>query len=377
MSSDDVDDDINLTCPITHELFRDPVRANDGYVYERQAIIRWINEKGTSPFTRQPLNIDQLQPDEEIKTRANHRRIFLLTNNPNSEQIQSSSSIYRSNRVVDVTDNRERTHCCSCYRNGRCICPNIRSCLGACRDSIIEKFSTCSSCLSRCAPVVIVLCCVACITVATVVPIVFLYSEKQTTRVGTPRMLSYNRYISYPTVCQSLNQSMSIIFRKIHHFSSTISFFLAFLTNTCTLSFTNITVLDYVTCTNFSYQYIDYTFKAISSYSTIIFAFEQTSGYWDIDNITLWDIAANQEIFQNGDFESGSLIPHYTTCQSSGFISNTSQFNGSYCFSDHTTGQYGYLMQTIPTNITAWYIVLFYLQNRNGPGSNYAILLGS
>ncbi|CAF1551175.1 unnamed protein product, partial [Adineta steineri] len=37
------------------ELFRDPVIANDGHVYERVAITKWINEHGTSPFTRQPL----------------------------------------------------------------------------------------------------------------------------------------------------------------------------------------------------------------------------------------------------------------------------------------------------------------------------------
>jgi hypothetical protein len=84
---------------------------------------------------------------------------------------------------------------------------------------------------------------------------------------------------------------------------------LAFATNPCTASFTNITVIGNGTCINFSYQFMQYIFQASSSNTTVMFAFEQTSGYWDIDNITLWDLNANQDIFRNGDFESGSLSP--------------------------------------------------------------------
>ena len=64
------DDDDNLICPITQEYFRDPVLAEDGHVYEREAITRWISEGGTSPFTRQVLNVNHLQPNDEVKKRA-------------------------------------------------------------------------------------------------------------------------------------------------------------------------------------------------------------------------------------------------------------------------------------------------------------------
>jgi len=37
----------DLICPITLQVFRDPVRAKDGHVYERQAIVTWILEHGT------------------------------------------------------------------------------------------------------------------------------------------------------------------------------------------------------------------------------------------------------------------------------------------------------------------------------------------
>ncbi len=45
-------DNEDLICPITYQMFRDPVIASDGHIYERTAIVRWISEHGTSPLTR-------------------------------------------------------------------------------------------------------------------------------------------------------------------------------------------------------------------------------------------------------------------------------------------------------------------------------------
>lgn len=45
----------SLQCPITFELFRDPVLAQDNYTYGREAIEQWIRNNGTSPVTRQAL----------------------------------------------------------------------------------------------------------------------------------------------------------------------------------------------------------------------------------------------------------------------------------------------------------------------------------
>jgi hypothetical protein len=43
----------NLFCPITHELFCEPVIAEDGYIYEQTAIESWFNDyKLISPVTR-------------------------------------------------------------------------------------------------------------------------------------------------------------------------------------------------------------------------------------------------------------------------------------------------------------------------------------
>ena len=50
-------DDLNfevyefIICPITHQIFFDPVIAMDGHTYERSAIKKWFKRKSVSPST--------------------------------------------------------------------------------------------------------------------------------------------------------------------------------------------------------------------------------------------------------------------------------------------------------------------------------------
>ncbi|ELU10109.1 hypothetical protein CAPTEDRAFT_93086 [Capitella teleta] len=55
-------------CPITRELMTDPVMASDGYTYEREAIISWINSgQSNSPMTNAPLLTSDLTPNRSLK----------------------------------------------------------------------------------------------------------------------------------------------------------------------------------------------------------------------------------------------------------------------------------------------------------------------
>jgi hypothetical protein len=74
-------DNDELTCPITYETFHDPVIATDGHVYEREAITKWILLKGTSPLTRQPLSIEELQPNADVRCPANQRHNCTVSHN--------------------------------------------------------------------------------------------------------------------------------------------------------------------------------------------------------------------------------------------------------------------------------------------------------
>ena len=57
----------DLRCPLTLELFEDPVTAQDGHTYERRAIVEWLNKKKTSPLTHEPLDATALVPQHVVR----------------------------------------------------------------------------------------------------------------------------------------------------------------------------------------------------------------------------------------------------------------------------------------------------------------------
>ena len=61
----------NLVCPITGEIFEDPVIASDGYTYERSAILDWVSVYHSSPKTAAPMNAtftDDIETRKIIKS---------------------------------------------------------------------------------------------------------------------------------------------------------------------------------------------------------------------------------------------------------------------------------------------------------------------
>jgi hypothetical protein len=100
-TKNDIEND-DLICPITFRIFRDPVIAGDGHVYERAAIVRWIAEHGTSPLTRQPLNLNELQADDYLRNLADQRRNSSISSNYDENlQRQGSTISYNYNIYVN------------------------------------------------------------------------------------------------------------------------------------------------------------------------------------------------------------------------------------------------------------------------------------
>ena len=54
-------------CPITHDIMTDPVLAPDTHNYERDAIVRYLDTNPISPMTRQPMRVEQLIPNRELR----------------------------------------------------------------------------------------------------------------------------------------------------------------------------------------------------------------------------------------------------------------------------------------------------------------------
>ena len=87
-----LDIDVNeLICPISKQIFYEPVKASDGQIYEKQAIKEWLTFNNTSPITRELLN-KNLSDCRYIKSIINK----LLVQYPEYKKLQYDSSIYCS-----------------------------------------------------------------------------------------------------------------------------------------------------------------------------------------------------------------------------------------------------------------------------------------
>eukprot|EP00696_Hemimastix_kukwesjijk_P006270 gnl/Hemi2/17943_TR5917_c0_g1_i1.p1 gnl/Hemi2/17943_TR5917_c0_g1~~gnl/Hemi2/17943_TR5917_c0_g1_i1.p1 ORF type:complete len:680 (-),score=149.47 gnl/Hemi2/17943_TR5917_c0_g1_i1:20-2059(-) len=82
----------HFLCPITRELFIDPVVAQDGHTYERNAIVYWLQRSRISPVTNVELLSSALVPNSTLKS--------LIESNPylKSQQKQQSDELRRLNQ---------------------------------------------------------------------------------------------------------------------------------------------------------------------------------------------------------------------------------------------------------------------------------------
>jgi len=64
-----------LICPITQELMRDPVVAEDGYTYEREAILRWFSVgRIRSPVTNELMGGQSIHPNRAVQSMTQAHR---------------------------------------------------------------------------------------------------------------------------------------------------------------------------------------------------------------------------------------------------------------------------------------------------------------
>ena len=59
----------SMLCPITKQIFLEPVTAEDGMIYERSAIEAWVYENGTSPITGKQMSL-KLYPTIMFKNKV-------------------------------------------------------------------------------------------------------------------------------------------------------------------------------------------------------------------------------------------------------------------------------------------------------------------
>jgi len=57
----------HLLCPITKDIFKNPVTTKYGHTYEKAQIEEWVNRNHNDPLTKQPLTLQDLFPNIAIR----------------------------------------------------------------------------------------------------------------------------------------------------------------------------------------------------------------------------------------------------------------------------------------------------------------------
>jgi len=97
-----------LQCPITLATMREPVIATDGITYEKDAIIAWLRQHGTSPQTRQPMNANDLLPNRAIAQVLESGTVIPLTM-PSFEKKDVRFSHFSHAKLAEVSESTSAT----------------------------------------------------------------------------------------------------------------------------------------------------------------------------------------------------------------------------------------------------------------------------
>ena len=84
-----------LRCPITNEIFLDPVIASDKQTYERQALINWLKRNKTSPKTRAEMDYEGIIDNFTVKQMVEE---YLKTNPDKKEEQYQFDNRYEVNK---------------------------------------------------------------------------------------------------------------------------------------------------------------------------------------------------------------------------------------------------------------------------------------
>ena len=97
----------SLTCSITGMVMTDPVQGNDGTTYERSAIVEWLSRSQTSPTTREPMTVNNLKVNTNIRYLCDK---YHAQNRQKKPSTQTFKSVYDKIKLTNsVTLNSDKT----------------------------------------------------------------------------------------------------------------------------------------------------------------------------------------------------------------------------------------------------------------------------
>ena len=95
----------HVNCPITQMPVLKGVRTPNGQLYEKSALVKWVNQHGTDPITREKITIDQLVTDEEASLEnAKSTRNFLIKIKDDAINLQPGLQNGIEDTIADIEE---------------------------------------------------------------------------------------------------------------------------------------------------------------------------------------------------------------------------------------------------------------------------------
>lgn len=88
-----IDDISDFHCPISWEIFKEPVVLEDGFTYEKENISEWLINHKTSPNTNRKIFSKRLIPNQTLKNVINMYQEVVLSLNKHKHQIDELQDI--------------------------------------------------------------------------------------------------------------------------------------------------------------------------------------------------------------------------------------------------------------------------------------------
>ena len=113
-----------------------------------------------------------------------------------------------------------------------------------------------------------------------------------------------------------------------------------------------------------------------------MFGFRHDNSSWSLDQISVVDMTSNENIINDGDFESNYLTKSYSQCILSSTRSSTSDilfdnpYSGDFYYHDQTNVGMSYLIQKLTVTGGRYYNISFYLENRGYSINSFLLLVG-
>lgn len=309
-----------LVCPITLERCHDPVLATDGHIYERKAITQWIEQNGTSPFTRQILHVEDLRADDHLKLNLVSQGIS-ITPSIDQAKISSVNHLSRKNHSATVHPHESVE-----------------------LEHTIVRYTDC---------------------------------EKQSWVVAFLIIITIGGILCLSILLSITNRSPNKTYKSPSSMLTKFIVYNSFISSIADKSIScpskpQVTILlQLVNSTQFNYRYYSYLYQAISSNDRISFSFRHSLSYWCLDDLSVININSKVNLIRNGGFENGIVKPFYFCSKQKYILQNilpgkSNQHFGIYAFCYRPIFNVKYLIQNLDTIEGQMYNISFWIKNRSG-----------